>query len=116
VAGANMPSGLTTLYLIAVTGVVIEATDSLPATLTTIQYESSLSAAAVNAFLAALYLAFPTRTGTGGTVDLLGGGNAAPGGVYGPACPPTTGQEYKYELVYDSCGISSKHWISVTTA
>jgi hypothetical protein len=118
VAGANMPAGLTSLTLVTVDGVAVEATDILPASLTAIRYESSLSQAAVTAFLAALYLAFPTRTGTNGTVDLLGESNAAPSGVSpgGAECPPTTGYNTAYELVNDSCGVSAKHWATVTVA
>lgn len=78
-----------------------------------ITYESSLSQPAVDAVLADLYSVFPARTKVG-TIDLLGGGNAAPSGTLQAACPPTTGKEYAYELVNDSCGISDFHWTSVS--
>jgi hypothetical protein len=78
-----------------------------------ITYESSLSQPAVDAVLADLYSVFPART-RGGTIDLLGGGNAAPSGTLQAACPPTTGKEYAYELVNDSCGVSDFHWTSVS--
>jgi hypothetical protein len=78
-----------------------------------ITYESSLSQPAVDAVLADLYSVFPARTKVG-TIDLLGGGNAAPSGTLQAACPPTTGKEYAYELVNDSCGVSDFHWISVS--
>ena len=78
-----------------------------------ITYESSLSQQAVDAVLADLYSVFPARTKVG-TIDLLGGGNAAPSGTLQAACPPTTGKEYAYELVNDSCGVSSFHWTSVS--
>ncbi|MCZ2078197.1 MAG: hypothetical protein LC130_24765, partial [Bryobacterales bacterium] len=78
-----------------------------------ITYESSLSQPAVDAVLADLYSVFPARTKVG-TIDLLGGGNAAPTGTLQAACPPTAGKEYAYELVNDSCGVSSFHWTSVS--
>ena len=40
----------------------------------------------------------------------IGGTNAAPGGVYQPACPPGTGNEYRFELVNDSCGDGFNKW------
>lgn len=116
VAGANMPANCTSITMVSCGTVTIEATDTLPAPLTTFRFENNLSQAAVDAVLAALYLAFPTRTGTGGTIDLVGTGNAAPSGASpgSPECPPTTGWNTAYELVNDSCGVSAKHWASVS--
>ena len=115
VAGANMPANATSVTIVGTGTVTIEATDILPAPMTTFRFENNLNRAAVDAVLAALYLAFPTRTGTAGTIDLLGTGNAAPTGVSpGSAeCPPTTGWNTAHELVNDSCGVSAKHWASV---
>ena len=115
VAGANMPANATSVTIVSTGTVTIEATDILPAPMTTFRFENNLNQAAVDAVLAALYLAFPTRTGTAGTIDLLGGGNDAPTGVSpGSAeCPPTTGWNTAHELVNDSCGVSAKHWASV---
>jgi len=116
VAGANMPANCTLIEIVSCGTVTIEATDTLPAPLTSFRFENNLSQAAVDAVLAALYLAFPTRTGTGGTIDLVGTGNAAPSGASpgSPECPPTTGWNAAYELVNDSCGVSAKHWASVS--
>jgi len=115
VAGANMPANATSVTIVSTGTVTIEATDILPAPMTTFRFENNLNQAAVDAVLAALYLAFPTRTGTAGTI-LLGTGNAAPTGVSpGSAeCPPTTGWNTAYELVNDSCNVSPKHWASVS--
>jgi len=116
VAGANMPANATSVTIVGTGTVTIEATDILPAPMTTFRFENNLNQAAVDAVLAALYLAFPTRTGTAGTINLLGGGNDAPTGVSpGSAeCPPTTGWNTAYELVNDSCNVSPKHWASVS--
>ena len=40
----------------------------------------------------------------------VGGTNVAPSGVYQAACPPTTGKEYAFELVTDSCGDGFIKW------
>ena len=116
VAGANMPANCTSMILISCGTVTIDAADVFPKPLTTLRFENGLTQPQVDAVLAALYLAFPTRTGTNGTVDLAGGGNAAPTGVSpgGAECPPTTGWNTAHELVNDSCGVSAKHWASVT--
>jgi len=116
VAGANMPANLTSLTLLDCGAITIDATDVFPKSLTTFQFENHLTQAQVDAVLAALYLAFPTRTGANGTIDLAGGGNAAPSGTApGTAqCPPANGWNTAYELVNDSCNVSPNHWASVT--
>ena len=45
----------------------------------------------------------------------VGGTNAAPSGVYQAACPPTTGKEYAFELVNDSCLDGFNKWIVTFT-
>ena len=82
----------------------------------TIRVEAALSQAQVDNLLLGLWDGFATKTVNAGTVDLLGQSNAAPSGILQAQCPPTTGYEAAYELTTDSCGVSSKHWTSVTTA
>jgi hypothetical protein len=113
-AAAPLPVALTDLILLVVPGVTITSTLSACLALTTVQIENGLSDAAQSIILSQLYAAFPTRTGTNGTIDLLGGSNAVSGGISQAACPPTTTREYGYELVNDSCGVSASHWASVT--
>jgi hypothetical protein len=77
-----------------------------------------LSQATVNAILLDIWNGFATRTGTGGTINVAGT-NAAPSGTYQAAtsCPvtgATPGKEIAYELINDGCGVSSKHWATVT--
>ncbi len=79
-------------------------------------FRAGLSQAQVDAVLLGLYDGFATRTETGGEVHLNGEGNAVPSGDLQAACPPTTGKEAAYELVNDTCGVSSNHWLSVATA
>jgi len=80
-----------------------------------IQVLAALTQGNVDNLLLGLYAGFATKTATNGTID-VGGTNAAPSGIYQAQCPPVTGKEAAYELINDSCGVSSKHWISVTTA
>jgi len=74
---------------------------------------NALLTAAVDAFLAGLYGAFPLRTGVNGTIN-VGGTNQAPSGVYQAQCAPGDGKEFAYELLNDSCGVSANHWATVT--
>jgi len=111
-----MPANATTVTILSTGTVTIEATDTLPAPMTTFRFENNLNTAAVNAVLAALYLAFPTRTGTNGTIDLNGTGNEAPTGTVeapGDCGGVLTAGNHAYELVNDSCDVSAKHWASV---
>jgi len=76
--------------------------------------DNSLSQAQVNQILADFWAGFATRTAVGGTIN-IGGSNAAPSGIYQPANPPTTGLEYRYELLNDSQNINpTKKWATVT--
>jgi PKD repeat protein len=84
--------------------------------LSTVRVESAWDTTMLDAFLRDLYIAFPSRTVSAGTVDLLGGSNGVPSGVLAAMCPPTTGKARAYELVNDSCGVSSNHWTSITTS
>jgi hypothetical protein len=74
------------------------------------QYQdNALIQADVDAVLLSIYnrrMAFTYATPSL-TID---GTNAAPSGVYQAQCPPTTGNEYKYELVNDSCGDGFNTW------
>jgi len=73
-----------------------------------------LSQANVDAILLSVYdrrMAFTYAT-PALTIDST---NAAPGGIYQAQCPPTTGKEYKYELINDSCGDGFNKW-AVTTS
>jgi len=71
---------------------------------------------AVNRILEGVYSMFPARIATGGEIR-VGGTNAAPSGVFQAACPPTTGLEWRYELLNDSCGVNpTKKWTSIDVA
>lgn len=77
---------------------------------------NSLSQAQVNQILADFWAGFATRTATGGTLN-IGTNNAAPSGVYQAANPPTTGLEFRYELLNDSQNVNTtKKWATVTVA
>ncbi len=88
--------------------------DNFPA-LPTIRVEMNLSQAQVDAILLGLWDGLATRAASGGTIDLAGGGNAAPSGIYQAACPPTTGKEAAYELLNDTCLVNpAKVWSTIT--
>jgi len=79
----------------------------------------TLNQTQVDAILTGLYGAFAGKTSTGGILNLGGSGatnNAAPSGTFqAPAvCSPTDGKEIAYELLNDTCDISTKHWATVT--
>lgn len=75
---------------------------------------NNLLAADVDKILQGLWLAFPSRTATGGTIN-VGGNNEAPNGAYHPANPPTSGKEFAYELLNDSQNINpTKKWATIT--
>ena len=82
----------------------------------------TLNQTQVNAILWGLYGAFAGKTSTGGALNLGGTGgtaNAAPSGTFqaASACPvsvATDGKEVAYELLNDSCDVSTKHWATVT--
>jgi len=133
-----LPSGLTYLYLNTLAGLTWEINASQPfptgATaclaitcpnvtvsawtdnaIRSIQLENAYNAAAVDAVLAAIWTNKANFTYATPTLDLLGGSNAAPNGVYQAASPPTTGNEYKYDLVNGSYTADGPEW-TVTTA
>lgn len=106
---------LSFLWLRNVPGVAFVTGFQQMTALSYLRYTNALTSAQVSATLAAVYGAFPRRTVTGGDI-LLAGTNAAPGGVYANVCPPTTGQQYRYQLLNDGCAVapSAAHrWTSV---
>ena len=118
-----MPTGLTDLYLISLTGMtwtVGGAGATMPTGLTSLTYHNSLTQAAVNAALWGFYQGTTTRTATGGTIN-VGGTNAAPSGTFqAPAsCPVTVatpGKEVAHALLNDGCAVGFNKWTTVTTS
>jgi len=107
-------TNLIALYLYNLSNCAVQTV--YPNTICTIQYESNLSQASVDAVLAGLWSNKANFTYATPSIDLLGYGNAAPSGIYQDPSPanPSTGKEYKYCLINDipSAGPA---W-SVTTA
>jgi len=68
-----------------------------------------LDAATVDGILLRIYTDRMSFTYATPSLD-IGGTNAAPNGTYQAQCPPTTGKEYWYELVNDSCGDGFNKW------
>jgi len=72
--------------------------------------DCALTQANVDAVLQSLYdrrMAFTAAV----PVGMFHGTNAAPSGIYQPACPPTTGKEAAFELENDSCGDGFNKWM-----
>jgi hypothetical protein len=77
-------------------------------------YNNGFNSTQVDQILADFWDAFPTKTRTDSRLRIQN--NAVPGGIYQPANPPTTGMEYKYELLNDSQDINPTYkWIEVNT-
>ena len=74
-----------------------------------------LTQANVDAVLLSIYTRRMAFTYATPSLD-IGGTNLAPSGTYQAACPPTTGKEYAYELVNDSCGSGHIKWAVTFTA
>jgi hypothetical protein len=114
---APIPAGLTQLYLYILQNITytsgLETITGLAGD--NYMFTCGLSQAQVDAVLRDVYTAAQSRTASGGTWK-LDGSNAAPSGVYAAACPPTTGKEYAYELINDSCGViaAGETWTSIT--
>ena len=109
-------TSLTNLYLKNLANVAVQSTDfETLIKATWILYENSLSSPQVDAALSGLWTMFASRTGVNGTITIAFS-NGAPGGTYQAANPPTTGEEFKYELLNDSQNVNpTKKWTAVIT-
>jgi len=102
------PTGATTCVILTCPNVTVSAwTDNA---IRTIQIESALSAAQVDALCLAIWNNKANFTYATPSLDILGGGMAAPGGTYQTASPPTTGKEYLYDLVNGSYTPAGPEW------
>ena len=67
---------------------------------------NNLTTLQVDQILADLWVAFPGKTSERGTTQIDLRDNSVPTGTYQAANPPTTGLEYRYELLNDSQSIN----------
>jgi len=72
-------------------------------------FDNALIQANVDAVLLSVYNRRMAFTWATPTLN-VGGTNLAPSGIYQAMCPPTTGKEYAFELVNDSCGDGFNKW------
>jgi hypothetical protein len=108
IADIDTLTSLTYLTL-AITGVTQGTIGTMTAMRDCQVWSCGWNQAAVDAFLATMYtnrMAFTHATPVLG----ISGTNAAPSGIYQPACPPGTGHEYEFELENDSCGDGFNTW------
>jgi len=109
ISGWTLSNSLTHLHLLNTN---VSGTPDISGNTAMQQYyyhNCNLTQANVDAVLLGVYnrrMAFTFATPT----LLIHGTNAAPSGVYGAMCPPTTGKEYAFELVNDSCGDGFITW------
>ena len=109
ISGWVLPNSLMHLYLYSTN---LSGTPDISGNTAMSRYyyhNCALTQANVDAVLLSVYnrrMAFTFAT----PILLIHGTNAAPSGVYGAMCPPTTGKEYAFELVNDSCGDGFITW------
>lgn len=71
-----------------------------------------LSQTEVNTLLSELYAQAQVRVSTG-SAEVGLQTNTAPSGTHQAACPPTTGKEFAYQLVNDTCSVITNPYTSV---
>lgn len=112
-ASAPMPTGLNYLTIISANGVTLDTWTAINSIIT-IQWESNLSQAAVDAILLAVWTNKANFTHAAPSLDLLGGTNYEPSGVYqagsGESGLPVTGKEYAYDLVNGTYTSAGPEW------
>ena len=108
-SGAAWPTGATAAVITGCPSVTCTAwTDN---SIRSIQAENAYSQANVDAFLNAIWANKANFTYAAPTLDLLGGSNAAPSGIYQYNATPTTGKEKAYALVNTAPG---NNWVVQT--
>ena len=127
-----MPTSLTTLYLNSLPNVTVGAGEiggltsltylflnSLPnvaiqteyhAAIRTIVYENNLTQANELAIMTSIHANRMSYTYTAITLDIAGGGNASPDGIYADEDPPVTTRGFIYEMVNDPEAEGFKKW------
>lgn len=86
--------------------------------LSTLRINNNYTSNQVDDVLSQLWNQAALKTSNGGSIH-VGGSNSAPNGVFQNRCPPTTGQEYRFQLLYDTCGQfvdPSRRWAEVTVS
>ena len=133
-ATAPMPTGLTSLYLYSLSGLSWTSSSTVPIptglqtmvvtgcpsalfpywtganAIRTVQLENAYSQANVDAICLGIWGNKPNFTYATPSLDILGGSNATPSGIYQTASPPTTGKEYLYDLVNGSYTPAGPEW------
>jgi hypothetical protein len=117
-SGWTLPAAMTYAW---VYGNAFSVGPPLPASSAMTDYRiegNAMLQASVNATLLGIYTNSPTRTATGGTIN-VGTTNQAPSGTFQAAasCPVTAatpGKEIAHELINDTCDAFANHWSTVT--
>ena len=101
-------TSLTNMTLAYVPNVATQT--AFPNVIHTIQYENVLNQATVDAVLAGIYGNKANFTWATPSLDIAGGSNAAPSGVYQSVCPPTSGLETVHALATGTCVPAGPEW------
>ena len=133
-ASNPMPTGLTSLTLYSLSGLSWTSSSTVPIptglqtmvvtgcpsalfpywtganAIRTVQLENAYSQANVDAICLGIWGNKPNFTYATPSLDILGGSNATPSGIYQTASPPTTGKEYLYDLVNGSYTPAGPEW------
>jgi hypothetical protein len=110
-----LPASMVSFTLVLNPGIgFIPVTEWTRNTLQLIRYENGLNSSQVDAILAAIWGNKANYTYATPVLDLLGEANAGPNGIFQAASPPTTGAEYKYDLINGAYTSAGPEW-TVTT-
>ena len=107
-SGAAWPTGATTCEVTGCPNVTVTAwTDNA---IRSIRLENAYNQAAVDSIVNAIWANKANFTYATPSLDILGGSNAAPSGVYQATNPPTTGKEKIYDLVNGNATPAGPEW------
>ena len=104
-----IPTGLQTMVVIGCPSALFPYWTGVNA-IRTVQLENAYSQANVDAICLGIWGNKPNFTYATPSLDILGGSNATPSGIYQTASPPTTGKEYLYDLVNGSYTPAGPEW------
>jgi len=110
-----MPAGMQVLIMTALPGFVwtVGASAPVPTGITFMGYYNTLNQSSVDNILEQIWIAKAGFTDAAPSLDILAS-NSAPSGIYQAASPPTTGEEFAYDLVFGAYEPDGPEWIVST--
>lgn len=106
-----MPTGMLVLILTALPGFdwTVGALAPVPTGIIFLGYYNTLNQSTVDNILEQIWLAKAGFTDAAPSLDIVAS-NSAPSGVYQAASPPTTGEEFAYDLVFGAYEPAGPEW------